>query len=171
MNSLLLYTTAGYRAGRLGYSLMVLLILCVMQAAALVPEPFALYYGQARGPEGELLTREAGAVVLVRIDGRENTRYPIGDILAENVNYIVRVKVDDGHYYLYDPAAAREGDVPEIVIRSEGVEYGVEDTIPPVGKRGTVHIVNIEAVPEPCLDVFVWVGILFLARAYKTDQT
>jgi hypothetical protein len=171
MNFLLLHRAAGCHAGRLGLCSGLLLIFFVMQAAALVPEPYTLYYGQAKSLEGTLLTRESGAEVIVRIDGRVNTRYLIGDLLAGDVNYIVRVKVDDGLYYLYDPAAAREGDIPEIVIRDEETEYGVDQIIPPVGERGTVYNVDIEAVPEPCLGVFVWVGMLFLGRAYKTDQT
>jgi hypothetical protein len=136
-----------------------------------VPEPYALYYGQAKGPDGEVLTRESGAEVLVRIDGRENTRYRIGDILAEHVNYLVRVKVDDGNGYLYDPGAARRGDVPELIIRSEGVEYGVEDIIPSVAGRGTAQSVDIEAVPEPGAVVCALVGMVLLIRAYQTDRT
>jgi len=170
MNFLLHYKTAGYHAGRLGSCLGLVLVICALQSAALVPEPYALYYGQAKGPDGDVLIREAGAEVLVKINGQENTRYRVGDAVAENVNYIVRVKVDDGIGYLYDPTAARAGDVPEFVIRSEGIDYGVEDILPPVGERGEAHSVDIEAVPEPGTAVFALAGMLFLVRVYRANR-
>lgn len=170
MNFLLHYKTAGNQAGRLGTCIGLVLVLCALQTVALVPEPYALYYGQAKGPDGDILNREAGAEVLVKINGQENTSYRVSDAVAENVNYIVRVKVDDGIGYLYDPTAARAGDVPTFVIRSEGVEYGVEDLLPPVGERGETHSVDIEAVPEPGTAAFALFGMLFLVRAYRANR-
>ena len=150
-----------------GAGLGVMLIVWAVPAAALVPEPYALYYGRAKGLDGKVLTRESGSEVIVRIDGLENTRYRIGDMLSENANYVVRVKVDDGTGYLYDPAAAREGDEPELVIRDAGGEYDIEGVIPPVEGRGTVKTVDIEAVPEPCTAGLAWIGIVVIVRAFR----
>ncbi len=123
-------------------------ILCA-SAFARLPEPCNIYYGRAVDIDGLSLIEREDAAVVARINGKECARDYIGAVLSPGVNFALRLPLDDGWDSPYLENVAREGEQPDIVIEYEGAEFPVDDYVPPVGPRGTLHLTDIQATPEP----------------------
>jgi hypothetical protein len=118
-------------------------------AAARLPEPNNIYYGRLTVIDGAALTGEVDAVLIARVNGDECARDEVVGLIAPDVNYVLRVPLDDGWGALYAPYAARNGDRPVVSLLYEGLEFPVDEELPPVGTPGTLHQLNLEATPEP----------------------
>jgi hypothetical protein len=141
------------------------LLLTCLPALARLPEPCNIYYGEARGVHGCVLTDGMSAVVVARINGAEAAEHEITAVLSTGVNFALRIPLDDGWEGRYAPNAARAGEQPEILIRYGGAQYQVDGIVPAIGDRGVYRRITVEAVPEPV--AFVLCAMLGLACARR----
>ena len=147
-----------------------LLLFSCAAAFARLSEPANIYYGEARGAQGEVLTGEFKGVVTAYVNGRECARATTGGYRAPDVNYVLRVPLDDGWETRYAPYAARVGETPELRIAYGGNEFAIEQAVPPVGPRTTLQRVDLQAMPEPAAAAALVIALLGAARrALKRD--
>jgi len=140
----------------------VLLILAGMSFARLsLPNNF--YYGEAKGVGGFSLTGEPNAKVIARFNEKICAETYIGGFITNRVNYILRVPIDDGWDVRFAEYAPREGELIDIFICYDDVEFSVDDFIPPVGPAETSYETAIPATPEPVSIYY----LLFIIYYYK----
>lgn len=126
------------------------MLLCAGMLCARLSEPSVTYYGTASGGDGIVLTN-GEALVIARFQSVECTRTYTGEYDADDVNYSLRIPIDDGIDYRYEPYALREGEQPEIVVVVDGIEWHIENPVPPAGPPASLLRADIQAVPEPGL--------------------
>ena len=124
------------------------MLLCAGMLSARLSEPAVTYYGTASGGNGIALTN-GEALVIARFHTVECTRAYTGIYDADDVNYALRIPLDDGIDYRYEPYALRQGEQPEIVVALDGVEWEIETPVPPAGPAASLQRADIRAVPEP----------------------
>jgi hypothetical protein len=117
-------------------------------AFARLPEPNVIVYGRATDMDGTTLT-DHHVVVVGRIHTRECARAVINAALATNVNYALRIPLDDGWASRYADYAARPGDALEIAFLCNEVECPAEGAVPVIGARATLQRADIALLPEP----------------------
>ena len=144
-----------------------LLLICAAALPAYVATaqlslPANIYYGEVRGVHGLVLTGMVNVAVIARVNGYECARTYVDTYLADGVNYALRVPVDDGLSWRYEPYAAREGERPEIVIMYDNAEFESDSLAPPVGPPASLQVANVQAVPEPGF-LFFFSGLLCAA--------
>ena len=93
--------------------------------SAAVPLPYCTFYGQARDELGWPYTKDAD--VLLRVQGRECSRWHIMGILAPGVNFKLPLELDDGRSSTYATYAALPGQTVQISISAQGVERPILD--------------------------------------------
>ena len=136
---------------RAGALLLGAALLAAGAAWARLSEPCNIYYGQARGIDGRVLSSETNAAIYARINGVECARQEITRDLAANVNYALRITLDDGWDARCAATAARAGEQPQFFIAHNGVEYAVQDSVPVIGAAGVLYQVDVQAAPEPAV--------------------
>lgn len=136
----------------------ILLCMSTLTATARIALPYNFYYGEATGVGGSCITGVANARVIAKHNGRNVADTYITGFVTQNVNYILRVPLDDGWETRYAEYATRAGEQIDLFIAYDGIEYPVEDTIEPIGPLATTHLTDIQATPEP----HMLCGILFL---------
>ena len=146
--------------------LLSLLVLPAQSATARLSMPAAIYYGEARGVHGLVLTGMVKVAVIARINGVECARTYIDTYLAPNINYALRIPVDDGLAYRYDSSAARIGELPEICIQYDTLEFEIDGVVPPVQAPASLQVANVQAVPEPVIVALVAGLLAVLLRRY-----
>jgi hypothetical protein len=100
-----------------------------------VPQPPCVFYGQARDEYGYPYLRDAE--VILRIQGRVCSRWPILGMLAPGVNFKLPLELDDGATTSYASYAAHSGQTVTISVRAQGGERPIIETaIPTVGQSG-----------------------------------
>ncbi len=100
------------------------LALGVCQAG--VPQPPCVYYGQARDEYGNPYVRDAE--VILRVEGRVCSRWPILGMLAPGVNFKLPLALDDGVAAPYAGYAAHPGQAIAISVRTLGGERPILET-------------------------------------------
>ena len=121
-------------------------MLLACPALARISEPCNIYYGEARDPDGRVMT---SGTIVVSINGMVCAREEIRRQLADTVNYSVRVPLDDGMDLRYVPNAARLGEQVAITVVSGGQEYDVSGDVPAAAIAGTTQRADIQTIPEP----------------------
>ena len=101
--------------------------------------PNNFYYGEAKGIGGICLTGIPNAKVIARFNENICAETYIGRFITNRVNYILRVPIDDGWDVRFAEYAPREGELIDIFICYDDVEFSVDDFIPPVGPAETSH--------------------------------
>jgi hypothetical protein len=100
-----------------------------------VPQPPCVFYGQARDQYGYPYLRDAE--VILRIQGRVCSRWPILGMLSPGVNFKLPLELDDGTTTSYASYAAHPGQTVTISVRAQGGERPIIETaIPTVGRSG-----------------------------------
>ncbi len=117
-------------------------------ALARLPEPNVIVYGRATDMDGLTLT-DHHVVVVGRIHGRECARSVINAALASNVNYALRIPLDDGWAERYADYAARPGDALELAFFCNEVECPSDGTAPVIATRATLQRADVSLLPEP----------------------
>ena len=102
-----------------------------------VPQPPCVFYGQARDEYGNPYLRDAE--VVLRVEGRECSRWPILGMLAPGVNFKLSLALDDGTAAPYASYAAHPGQAVKISVRTQGKERPIiEARALAVGQSGDV---------------------------------
>lgn len=115
-----------------GLRLRPLLLLWVAYRLALgvdyagVPQPPCVFYGQARDEYGIPYVRDAE--VILRVEGRVCSRWPILGTLAAGVNFKLPLALDDGTAAPYASYAAHPGQTVTISVRTQGGERSIMET-------------------------------------------
>ena len=130
-------------------------------AHARLSEPCNIYFGQARGQDGSVLT---SGTIVVSLNGQVCDRKEIGRQLADGVNYSACVPLDDGNDLRYIPNAARVGEQVTIAIVCGREELDVDGSIPPVAIAGSAQRADIQVIPEPAAAAALLLALL-LRRA------
>ncbi len=147
----------------------VLLILARLSFARLsLPNNF--YYGEAKGIGGICLTGIPNAKVIGKFNGNTCAETFVGGFISNNINYILRVPLDDGYEYRFADYAPREGELIDVFISYDGTEFPIEEYIPPLGPAETSHETPIQATPEPSQFIiyyFIIGNLIFLFRKIK----
>ena len=133
-------------------------------AAARLPEPNNIYYGRLTVLDGAALTGEVDAVLIARVNGIDCAHDEIAGLIAPDVNYVLRVPLDDGWEGLYAPYAARRGDTPVVSLLYEGDEFPVDEVLPSMSGAGALHRIDLEATPEPSAAVTAAFAALMALR-------
>jgi hypothetical protein len=141
--------------------------LLAVVAAARLPEPNNIYYGRLTVLDGAALTGEVDAVLIARVNGIDCAYDEVTGSIAPDVNYVLRVPLDDGWEGLYAPYAARRGDAPVVTLLYEGDEFPVDEELPGVSDAGALHRIDLEATPEPSAAVIAACALAFAARSRK----
>lgn len=125
--------------------LTVLLGVTVTPARAVVPQPLCVFYGQALDDYGWPYLRDAE--VVLRIDGKEFSRYPVDGMISPGVNFILRVAIDSGNGSAYSDQAAPTGSSIDIVVIAHGTSHTIMEggSLPKVGKPGEITYCNVTA--------------------------
>lgn len=97
-------------------------------ARADLPLPACVFYGEARDAYGMPYVHTAE--VVLRVDGRECSRWPILGMLAPGVNFRLTLELDDGTGPSYAPYAARPGQPVTLSVRGPGGEQPILETQP-----------------------------------------
>ena len=122
------------------------LALCAAGAAAGLPRPMVVYYGQACDAYGQVYKN--GADVVMKRGEQEVARCTIEGSLGTGVNFAVRVPydgdpADGGNYVAW---AVDEGDELDVWVSDSGGVRKVETCeVPPVGEAGEVVALRIMA--------------------------
>jgi|GEM_PF-2107405 len=126
------------------------LLLCGLctGAFARLPEPNVIVYGRAADMDGTTLT-DHHVIVVGRIHGRECARATINAALASNVNYALRIPLDDGWAERYADYVARPGDALEVVFMYGENECPAEGAAPVIGPRASLQRADVNVLPEP----------------------
>lgn len=117
-------------------------------AFARLPEPNVIVFGRATDMDGTTLT-DHHVVVVGRVNGRECARATINAALAPDVNYALRIPLDDGWAERYADYAARPGDALELAFVYGDSECPAEGATPVIGARATLQRADVSGVPEP----------------------
>ncbi len=127
-----------------------LLMLCGLctGAFARLPEPNVIVFGRATDLDGTTLT-DHHVIVVGRVNGRECARATINAALAPDVNYALRIPLDDGWAERYAEYAARPGDALELAFVYGDSECSVEGAAPVIGACATLQRADVSGVPEP----------------------
>ena len=115
-------------------------------AHAGMPQPSAIYYGQARDEYG--WPYREGAVVILRAGTNEIVRHAISGSLAPGINFMLPAPIDDGRDAApYVRQAASTGAAVSIVVVDERGERTImeKDAVPPVERPGAVVRINVTA--------------------------
>jgi hypothetical protein len=131
------------------YPLWLLLAWLPLTAAAGMPQPMVVFYGQARDQFG--WPYRSGATVIMRSGTNEITRQTINGSLAPGINFTLYVPIDDGRSTrLYDRTALVTGTVVNIVVAdSRGETVIMESTaLPPLSQPGDIVRMNITAAVD-----------------------
>jgi hypothetical protein len=91
-----------------------------------VPQPACLFYGEVRDEYG--IPYLDGAEVILRVDGRECSRWPVQGILAPAVNFKLALELDAGSGVPYAAYAARPGQPLRLWVRTPTGERPVMET-------------------------------------------
>ncbi|MCK5852175.1 hypothetical protein KAH27_04010 [bacterium] len=140
--------------------LITILPACFAFARLSLPNNF--YYGEAKGIAGICLTGIPNAKVIAKYNEKICAETPVSGFISNNINYILRVPLDDGWEYRFAEYAPRENEFIDIFINYEGIEFPVDDYIPPLGPAETSHETDIQATPEPVSIYFLLLGNLIL---------
>jgi len=145
------------------------LLLC-MPALARLSEPSNICFGQASDVDGLALT--SGAVI-ARVNGIECARGSTGRLLADSVNFSLRIPLDDGADLRFIPTAARSGEQLELSLLCNGDEIEVTGIVPRIAEPGALLHADIQAVPEPgaALATAVSCALLAIRRRTRTWST
>ncbi len=141
------------------------LLISSSQCFARLSLPNNFYYGEAKGIGGICLTGIPNAKVIARFNEKICAETSVGRFISNNINYILRVPLDDGWEYRFAEYAPREGEFVDVFISYEGTEFPVDDFIPSLGPAETSHETNVQATPEPCL--FIICNLLFIIYYLK----
>jgi hypothetical protein len=142
------------------------MLLCAGMLSARLSEPSVTYYGTATGGDGIALTN-GEALVIARFQNVECTRTYTGEYNADDVNYSLRIPIDNGIDYRYEPYALREGELPEIVVVLDGIEWQIENPVPPAGPPASLQRADIRAVPEPGLLYCIIAAVFWMSLSGK----
>jgi len=91
-----------------------------------IPSPACVFYGEARDEYGSPYT--TNATVILRVEGRECSRWTIDRVLAPGVNFRLSLELDDGQGSAYAPYAARPGQPVQISVLVRGIERTLVQT-------------------------------------------
>ena len=136
------------------------MLLCTSLLSARLSEPSVTYYGTVFDGGGNALTN-GEALVIARLHNNECSRTYTAQYDAENVNYSLRLAIDDGFGYRYVSHALRQGEHPDIFVVLDGIEWGCEDPLPPAGPPASLQRADIRAVPEPITPLVVLCSFVF----------
>jgi hypothetical protein len=122
-----------------------LLNLTVTPALAVVPQPLCVFYGQALDDFGWPYLRDAE--VVLKINGKEFSRYPVQGMISPGVNFILRVAIDSGNGTAYSDQAVPTGSSIDIVVIANGMSRTIMEgaSLPKVGKPGDIQYCNVTA--------------------------
>ena len=87
---------------------------------ATLPLPYCTFYGQARDEYGWPYVKDAE--VVLRVQGRECSRWRIMGMLAPGVNFKLPLELDDGRSSAYATYAALPGQTVQISVSVRGIE-------------------------------------------------
>ena len=91
-----------------------------------MPQPSCLFYGEVRDAFG--VPYLEGADVILRVDGRECSRWPVLGILAPGVNFKLALELDAGSGTPYAAYAARPGQEVRLSVLTRGDERPIAET-------------------------------------------
>ena len=91
-----------------------------------LPHPSCVFYGEVRDEYGVPYIQNAE--VILRVEGRECSRWPIMGILAPGVNFKLPLELDEGTGEPYAAYAARPGQVVRLSVRAQGRERPILET-------------------------------------------
>ncbi len=126
--------------------------------------PNNFYYGEAKGIGGICLTGVPNVKVIAKLNGKTCAETSLGGFISNNVNYILRVPLDDGWENRFAEYAPRQGEFINAFIYYDGTEFPVEDYIPPVGPEESAFETDIQATPEPTLFLIFNLGFFIFGR-------
>lgn len=115
-----------------GPSLRLLLLLGLAGRLALgvghagVPQPPCVFYGQARDAYGTPYLSDAE--VILRVEGRVCSRWPIVGTLSPGVNFKLPLELDEGTTTPYATYAAHPGQAVTLSVRAAGMERAIMET-------------------------------------------
>jgi len=144
------------------FSAVFLFLASVSFARLSLPNNF--YYGEAKGVGGICLTGIPNAKIIAKYKGKTCAEAVIGNFISNNINYILRVPLDDGYEYRFANYAPRQNENIDIFINYEGTEFPVEEYIPKLGPAEISHETDVQATPEPCSIYFLLLGNLIFLR-------
>lgn len=107
-------------------------LLCVFYCMSLglglsgVPQPPCVFYGQARDEYG--CPYVSDAEVILRVEGRVCSRWPILGMLTPGVNFKLSLALDDGSTEPYASYAAHPGQKVTISVLTNGRERSIMET-------------------------------------------
>ena len=139
-----------------------ILLLLTGFAFARLSLPNNFYYGEAKGIGGISLTGIPNAKVIAKLNGKICAETYVGGFISNNVNYILRVPLDDGYEFRFEDYAPRQGELINIFIYYDETEFLVDDFIAPLGPAETLHETDIQATPEPYCLLFIIYYLLFI---------
>jgi hypothetical protein len=93
---------------------------------ATMPQPACVFYGEACDEYGWPYV--TNATVILRVEGRECSRWTIAGLLAPGVNFMLPLEMDDGIGKAYASYAARPGQAVRISILARGIEQPLVET-------------------------------------------
>ena len=106
------------------------------------PLPACVFYGEVRDEYG--VPYLGDAEVILRVGGRECSRWPILGMLTPGVNFRLVLELDDGTDPVYAAYAARPGQTVTLSVRAQGGETPIlEKRALVVGQPGDLIEVNV----------------------------
>ncbi|MBA4387352.1 MAG: hypothetical protein C0404_05185 [Verrucomicrobia bacterium] len=125
--------------------LAVLLGVPAIPSQAAVPQPLCVFYGQALDDYGWPYLRDAE--VVLKVNGKEFSRYTVQGMISPGVNFILRVAIDSGNGTAYSDQAVPTGSSIDIVVIANGTTRTVMEgvSLPKVGKPGDITYCNVTA--------------------------
>ena len=108
---------------------------------ATLPLPYCTFYGQARDEYGWPYVKDAE--VVLRVQGRECSRWRIQGMLAPGVNFKLPLELDDGRSSAYATYAALPGQTVQLSVVVQGVERPIiERRVLTAGQPGDLIAVS-----------------------------